>query len=729
MATEPRGVRSSEELERDELLGALRARERFLTGILGSLESFVTIDREWRFTFVNEAAAEHLDASAAELLGADVREVVPGGIIEQARSTLREAMSRRCRADVVLGDGRGGHFHCTAFPLADGGLAISVRDVTERVRAEQELRESRRLLQTVLENSRDGINMLDLASGRYVFMNDAQVRLTGFTTEEINGISAQEAYERVHPDDRHISVEQQRRIASGEDSDALVEYRWRVKSGEYRWFSDRRRLVRDDSGTPVALVGISRDITDAKQAQEALRASEERYHSLFESIEEGFALAELVRDEEGRAVDYRYLDVNPVFERELKVTRGQAVGHLRSEVAPEDMDMLAWCVAAIESGHPVRCELYSTVWRRWFDATVLPRGGDQFALLFEDVTSRKAAESALRESEARFRGVFTSGAAAIAVADASGRLVLVNDAFARLVGRTREELVGMEYAALTFPEDLERELVFVAEMQAGARDAYELEKRYVRRDGSVVWVDVHVGMLLGDDGRPRYAIAVAVDLTERKRAEQALRETAAAQAAQAERTRIARDLHDSVTQALFAATMKSEALLVRDNLPLPAMRDVRDVRRLNRGALAQMRTLLLELRGDPLEEVPLEQLLGYAVEAAESRCSAEIVLDVSGAATLLPAVHLALYRICQEALNNVARHSGATQVSVRLEFDEGEAHLYIGDDGFGFALEAIDPSHYGLRSMRERAEEAGAALAVETAPGAGTTVTVDWPAA
>ena len=729
MASEPIGVRSPREPERDELIAALRARERFLTGILGGLESFVTVDSDWRFTFVNEAAAAKAGAGAAEMLGAHVREFVPPAVIEQVRPAMLEAMTQRRRSDAALADAHGGRFQCTAFPLDDGGLGIYTRDVTEGARAEDELRENRRLLQTVLENSRDGINMLDLTTGRYVFMNEAQVALTGFTAEEIDGVSAEEAYERVHPDDRHISFEQQRRIVAGEDTDELVEYRWKVKSGDYRWFSDRRRLVRDESGRPVALVGISRDITDAKLAEEALRESEERYRSLFESIEEGFALAELVRDADGRAVDYRYLEVNPAFERELHVVRADVVGRLRSEIAAEEPDVLSSCVSAVEGGRPVRWQLYSRTWDRWLDATVLPRGGDQVALLFEDVTDRRVAESALRDSEERFRGVFTSGAVAIAVRDVSGRLVLVNDAFAQLLGYAPEEALGLDYVAITFPEDLRRELSLVGEMLAGERDAYRLEKRYVRKDGSLVWVDLHVGALLGDDDRPRYAIAVAVDVTERKRVEQALRESAAAQAAQAARARIARDLHDSVTQALFAATMRTEALLVRDNLPAPASRDIRDVRRLNRGALAQMRTLLLELRGDRLEDVPLRQLLEYAVQAAESRCSAAVDLEVVGDAALPPVVHVALYRICQEALNNVACHSGATQVSVRLEVGEGRVCFEVRDDGLGFALESVDPGRLGLRSMRERAEEAGAAFAVETAPGAGTAVTFDWPAA
>ncbi len=143
-------------------------------------------------------------------------------------------------------------------------------DQTERKQAEQALQESEARLHTVIDNSQDGINLLDLQTGQYVLMSPAQMRLTGFTQEEINHISADEAFQRVHPEDRRISVEQQKAVAEGRESGCSVEYRWKVKSGEYRWFSDSRSLVRDSQGKAISLVGISRDITERKQMEQAL---------------------------------------------------------------------------------------------------------------------------------------------------------------------------------------------------------------------------------------------------------------------------------------------------------------------------------------------------------------------------------------------------------------------------------------------------------------------------
>ncbi|MCA9637641.1 MAG: PAS domain S-box protein, partial [Myxococcales bacterium] len=174
--------------------------------------------------------------------------------------------------------------------LADGavgGVLVTLQETTALLRQQRSLREREALLRTILENSSDGINMLDLRTGRYVFMSPAQVELTGFTVEEMNGFTVEEAYARVHPDDRAISIEQQRRVVAGEDpGPAHAEYRWRVKSGEYRWFSDSRRLIRDENGEAVAMVGVSREITEQKAAEAAIQRANARLAEAVEEAEE-----------------------------------------------------------------------------------------------------------------------------------------------------------------------------------------------------------------------------------------------------------------------------------------------------------------------------------------------------------------------------------------------------------------------------------------------------------
>jgi len=259
-------------------------------------------------------------------------------------------------------------------------------------------------------------------------------------------------------------------------------------------------------------------------------------------------------------------------------------------------------------------------------------------------------------------------------------------------------------------------------------DTYEIEHRIVRKDsGEIRTVLERCEHVRDEAGQFVRSVGMVHDITESKRAEEAKAVAQMRQAAQEERSRLARDLHDSVTQALFAATLKAEALtLANDSLSSGTLRVVEDLGRLNRGALAQMRTLLLELRGDPLEEVPLAQLLRHLVEAAEARSSVAVQLTIRGEAQVPSALHAAIYRVAQEALNNATRHARASQAWVDLDMAPDKIGLVVGDDGCGFELSDFDPTHLGLRSMRERATEAGAHLDIVTEIGRGTRIVVEW---
>ncbi len=195
----------------------------------------------------------------------------------------------------------------------------------------------------------------------------------------------------------------------------------------------------------------------------------------------------------------------------------------------------------------------------------------------------------------------------------------------------------------------------------------------------------------------------------------------------AERSRIARDLHDSVTQTLFSATLIAEVLprLWERNRPESEKR-LDELRQLTRGALAEMRTLLLELRPATLIEVELTELLRQLTEAITGRARVPITLEMHGNGSLPPDVKIAFYHIAQEALNNVAKHARAGNAAVTLKRRPDRAHLTVKDDGRGFVIDKVTPEHLGLTIMHERAEAIGARLEIESRIGHGTTVTVAW---
>ena len=194
-----------------------------------------------------------------------------------------------------------------------------------------------------------------------------------------------------------------------------------------------------------------------------------------------------------------------------------------------------------------------------------------------------------------------------------------------------------------------------------------------------------------------------------------------------ERNRLARDLHDAVTQTLFSASLVAEALpKAWQAAPPLAVRGVEHVRLLTRGALAEMRTLLLELRPQTLTEKPLGELLQALSTATASRSQVPVEVDVAGTYGLPPEVQIALYRIAQESLNNVVKHAEASRVRITLLYREAAVVLAVADDGRGFPTATVAPDSFGLGIMRERAAAIGARLRIRSCPGHGTILAVRW---
>jgi nitrate/nitrite-specific signal transduction histidine kinase len=207
-----------------------------------------------------------------------------------------------------------------------------------------------------------------------------------------------------------------------------------------------------------------------------------------------------------------------------------------------------------------------------------------------------------------------------------------------------------------------------------------------------------------------------------------LYEQAQQAAALRERQRLARDLHDAVTQTLFSAGLIAEVLprLWERDLE-EGQRQLQELRLLTRAAMAEMRTLLLELRPAALVGMQLGDLLRQLAEVTTGRARVPVTVTVEGQRPLPPDVQVALYRIAQEALNNVAKHSGASQAAVSLHFRPEQVELCISDSGCGFDPNRILSEHLGLGIIRERAEAIDATLAIESEIGRGTQVTVVWP--
>lgn len=216
------------------------------------------------------------------------------------------------------------------------------------------------------------------------------------------------------------------------------------------------------------------------------------------------------------------------------------------------------------------------------------------------------------------------------------------------------------------------------------------------------------------------ALAVAVE-------NERLHEQDARQAAVRERQRLARELHDAVTQTIYSATLIADALPeVWRREPDEGLRNLATLRRLVHGALAEMRTLLFELRPGALRAAPLDTLLERLGAALSGQIQVPVEVTVEEEVPVPTDVKVALYRVAQEAFSNIAKHARAGAVSASVVADAGGATMIVRDDGRGFDLSAVSPERMGLRIMRERLDEIGASIAVDSVPGGGTMIVVAW---
>jgi PAS domain S-box-containing protein len=339
--------------------------------------------------------------------------------------------------------------------------------------------------------------------------------------------------------------------------------------------------------------------------------------------------------------------------------------------------------------------------------------------LSEEVTSRQQAEAALRQSERRARALLNAPPDFALLADLDGTILEINKVAADRFGLEIEDAIGQNAFAF-FDADL-------ADIRRLKGD------QLIETREQVVWEDEQAGRsyenhlypIMNDDDQVSSIAIFARDVTELRK----VQEREIADAASEERTRLARDLHDAVTQTIYSAALIAEVLpKVWERNPDEGKRNLVKLRQLVRGALAEMRTLLFELRPASLEAAELSTLLRHLGDALSGRTRIPVEFELSEGFPPPVEVKIPIYRIAQEAFNNIAKHSKATKVSVELNANDRNLALVVSDNGRGFDQTKVAEDRLGIQIMSERAREIDAGIQIESSQGYGTRVSVNWSA-
>jgi len=626
----------------------------------------------------------------------------------------------------------------------------------------EELAELRRSLDALMNNLPEGVLIVDAPDAKIRLASRDAHQMMGVAREEFEGIGGEEHfryYQAFHPNGAPAELGQlplARALVSGE---VIRNEEWllQVSGGRRIPIVCHAGPIRDQQGTITGGVISWQDITERKRAEEALRTAhdelerrvEERTADLTKANEE-LAIFQKLAEASGQGfgmgdLNGRIAYVNPALCRLMGEDRPEdVIGKSFLTYYPEGWQQRRQdeVIPALErdghwAGEQALLSRQGRLIPTLHDAFLLRDEQGlpvQRAIVVTDITERKRAEEALRQSEGRFRNYFEQGLIGMAVTSLDKRWLEVNDRLCEILGYSRQELLRSTWADLTCPDDLEPNLSLYQRLLSGEIEHYTMDKRFFRKDGSIVCTTIHIRAFRKDDGSIDHCVSLTEDITARKQAEEAVERERQSlwrmlQASDYERRLIAYDIHDGLAQYLAAAVMQFQSHdALQANSPDQAQKAYQTAVELVRQAHAESRRLISEVRPPVIDEDGLETAISHLVHEQRRRGGPKIELHSSVQFGRLPSIlENALYRIAQEALTNACKHSNSKTVTVTMGQEGQEVQLEVRDWGIGFDPATVEKGHFGLEGIRQRVRLLGGRHTIESQPGAGTLVQVVVP--
>lgn len=581
----------------------------------------------------------------------------------------------------------------------------------------------------------------------------------------------------LHPGDRARVWQKLNSMMARREIPYADEYRFMHPDGSVRWISGTGRFYYDEAGKPVRMTGVVQDITERKRIEAKLHESEERLRLAQSAANIG-------------TFDWDIPAQTIVWSPETERIYGLPVGefggtyeHWRRQVHPDDVAEAERIVRfSLENPDiPYKCEhriIQPDGTVRWVHTNVTTRRDTAGGLIRMvgvnfDITERKEAETELRESEVKFRNVFEHAGTGIAISKLYGGSVQCNPAYCAMLGYTEDELRNLDFSQVVHPEDRDVNQAEIRRLLTEERPYFEIENRYVHKNGEPVWVHKFVSLLRDHERQPKFLVALVTDITERRKAEQALHQakehlqrwtteleeavnektaelvqsqerlralaSELSLAEQRERKRLAAELHDHLQQMLVCGKMTiGEVQRIAGGDPdcgclLERVDDMLSE------ALTYSRTLVAELSPPVLHDDGLGAGLTWLGQYMKRHGQTVTVLVPENHEFKLPEAHrILVFQSVRELLINASKHAGTGKASVRLERRDENLHVTVSDEGKGFDLTVGTlatagipsggiSSKFGLFSIQERMRALGGSFVIQSAPGLGTTATLILP--
>lgn len=686
-------------------------------------------------------AEEKSAPGKARLLSRALPVCVPLLVLLMSRRIAREQMT------LAWGAITASFFASTARLILTNEKQLRMADNLRKTEAA--LEQSAEMFTTAFRSSLDAISISSIPEGRFLAVNESFLRMTGYSQEEVLGKSAA---------DLGLWVDDQQRIgvlgalkAGAEVKEE--EFLMRTKGGDTR--TAQLSAARVQLGGGSGILAMVRDVTDRRRAEEALRMSEERFRTLVEDLHIGIVLL-------GARAETLFANraVLEIFGARSDQVVGKSSGQFEATAIREDGREMPFeerpAPRAIRSKQPVYGEVVG--WRRpgshevlWTLVDAVPHMTQQgevanVILSISDITERKRAEEALRESEERFRTLVENLHVGVALMGPQAEILFANQAALEIFGLSPEQVLGKtseELGLIALRED-GSEMPFEMRPAPRALATGQPVRNEVigwRRPGSgeMFWLLGEAVPLSGRGGKPERLVTTFTDITKRKETEEALHQLSARllRLQDAERRRLGRELHDSLAQSVMAVNLDL-AQVTRSAVPLDkkARQALSEARRVLREMSREIRTLSYLLHPPVLDELGLASAVKEYAHGFSERSGITLEIDIQSNFPRIPQdAETAFFRIVQESLANIQRHSGSATGKIRLWKGQGKVELEVSDRGRGIRAKheangdgdrRTSRLGVGILGMRERMAQLGGTLEVQSGA-TGTTVRATIP--